>query len=90
MTVIVVKQWWQNSIVYQIYPRSFQDSNDDGTGDLAGITSRLDHLVNIGAGAVWLSPVYKSPMADFGYDISDYQVLATKTRFLSSSCPHRI
>ena len=75
MTVIVIKQWWQNSIVYQIYPRSFQDSNDDGTGDLAGITSRLDHLVNIGAGAVWLSPVYKSPMADFGYDISDYQVL---------------
>lgn len=75
MTVIVIKQWWQNSIVYQIYPRSFQDSDDDGTGDLAGITSRLDHLVTIGAGAVWLSPVYKSPMADFGYDISDYQVL---------------
>ena len=62
--------------MYQIYPRSFQDSNDDGTGDLAGITSRLDHLVNIGVGAIWLSPIYKSPMADFGYDISDYKVTA--------------
>ena len=67
-------KWWQNSIVYQIYPRSFQDSDNDGTGDLSGITSRLDHLVTIGVGAFWLSPVYKSPMADFGYDISDYQV----------------
>ena len=66
---------YQYHIVYQIYPRSFQDSDADGTGDLAGITARLDHLVNIGAGAFWLSPVYKSPMADFGYDISDYQVL---------------
>ena len=67
-------EWWQSTTVYQIYPRSFQDSNDDGTGDLAGITARLDHLVNIGVGAFWLSPVYKSPMADFGYDISDYRV----------------
>jgi len=66
-------KWWQNTIVYQIYPRSFQDSDDDGTGDLIGITNRLDHLVNIGVGAFWLSPIYKSPMADFGYDISDYQ-----------------
>ena len=66
--------WWQSTTLYQIYPRSFQDSNDDGTGDLAGITTRLDHLVDIGVGAFWLSPVYKSPMADFGYDISDYRV----------------
>ena len=70
----VADDWWQSTTVYQIYPRSFQDSNDDGTGDLAGITARLDHLVDIGVGAFWLSPVYKSPMADFGYDISDYRV----------------
>ena len=70
----VESHWWQTTTVYQIYPRSFQDSNDDGTGDLAGITARLDHLVHIGVGAFWLSPVYKSPMADFGYDISDYRV----------------
>ena len=65
-------KWWEQTTVYQIYPRSFQDSNDDGTGDLAGITSRLDHLVDIGVETFWLSPIYKSPMADFGYDISDY------------------
>ena len=69
-----VFQWWESSVVYQIYPRSFQDSDGDGTGDLAGITSRLHHLADIGVGAVWLSPIYKSPMADFGYDISDYRV----------------
>merc|ERR1719334_555206 len=66
------KKWWEHTIVYQIYPRSFQDSDGDGTGDLAGITSRLDHLVDIGVETFWLSPIYKSPMADFGYDISDY------------------
>ena len=60
--------------ILHIIFRSFQDSDDDGTGDLIGITNRLDHLVNIGVGAFWLSPIYKSPMADFGYDISDYQV----------------
>ena len=65
-------KWWEHTAVYQIYPRSFQDSNDDGTGDLTGITSRLDHLVDIGVETFWLSPIYKSPMADFGYDISDY------------------
>ena len=68
------EDWWESSAVYQIYPRSFQDSDGDGTGDLAGITARLDHLLDIGVGAFWLSPVYKSPMADFGYDISDYRV----------------
>ena len=61
--------------MYQIYPRSFQDSDGDGTGDLSGITQRLSHLVDIGVGAIWLSPIYKSPMADFGYDISDYKVM---------------
>jgi alpha-glucosidase len=63
---------WRNGVVYQIYPRSFQDSNDDGVGDLAGITSRLDHLVWLGVDALWVSPFYPSPLHDFGYDVSDY------------------
>ena len=66
------EKWWQTTSVYQIYPRSFQDSNDDGTGDLAGITARLDYLVSLGVESFWLSPIYRSPMADFGYDISSY------------------
>ncbi|MCC9136086.1 alpha-amylase family glycosyl hydrolase [Pontibacter silvestris] len=64
--------WWQNGIFYQIYPRSYQDSNSDGVGDLNGIIKRLDHLKWLGISAVWISPIYPSPMADFGYDISDY------------------
>ena len=64
--------WWHKDIIYQIYPRSFQDSNGDGIGDLQGIIQRLDHLRWLGIGAVWISPIYPSPMADFGYDISDY------------------
>jgi alpha-glucosidase len=64
--------WWKSGIVYQIYPRSFQDSNGDGVGDLEGIRSRLGYLVRLGVDAIWLSPFYPSPMADFGYDISDY------------------
>ncbi len=64
--------WWENAVVYQIYPRSFQDSDGDGVGDLRGITRRLDHLVWLGVDALWLSPIYPSPLADFGYDISDY------------------
>ncbi|VTU36517.1 Oligo-1,6-glucosidase [Variovorax sp. PBL-H6] len=64
--------WWKNGIVYQIYPRSFQDSDGDGIGDLRGIRNRLDHLIELGVDAVWISPIYPSPMADFGYDISDY------------------
>ena len=64
--------WWQRGIVYQVYPRSFQDSNGDGVGDLEGIRSRLDYLEWLGVDAVWISPIYPSPMADFGYDVSDY------------------
>ncbi len=64
--------WWQSGVIYQVYPRSFQDSNGDGVGDLKGITSRLDYLQWLGIKAVWVSPIYPSPMADFGYDISDY------------------
>ena len=64
--------WWQTGIIYQIYPRSFQDSNSDGVGDLDGIITRLDYLKEVGVSAVWLSPIYPSPMKDFGYDISDY------------------
>lgn len=67
------EHWWQSAVVYQIYPRSFQDSNGDGIGDIQGIISRLDYLKNLGIGAIWLSPVYKSPNTDNGYDISDYQ-----------------
>jgi len=64
--------WWKHGIVYQVYPRSFQDSDGDGIGDLDGIRARLDHLVSLGVDAVWISPVYPSPMADFGYDISNF------------------
>jgi alpha-glucosidase len=64
--------WWQKGVIYQIYPRSFQDSNGDGIGDLNGILSRLDYLVGLGIDAVWLSPIFPSPMADFGYDVADY------------------
>src|SRR5437762_13875406 len=64
--------WWQRGIVYQIYPRSFMDSNGDGTGDLPGVTSRLDYLQWLGVDAVWISPIFPSPMADFGYDVANY------------------
>ena len=66
-------QWWKNAVIYQIYPKSFADSNGDGIGDLRGIISRLDHLQNLGIDAIWLSPIYTSPQDDNGYDISDYQ-----------------
>ncbi len=65
-------EWWQLGIIYQIYPRSLQDSNGDGIGDLPGITSRLDYFKWLGIDAIWISPIYPSPMADFGYDVSDY------------------
>ena len=64
--------WWKRGIIYQIYPRSFQDSNGDGVGDLNGIRQRLDYLTWLGIDGIWISPIYPSPMADFGYDITDY------------------
>ncbi|MDY5635123.1 MAG: alpha-glucosidase [Streptococcus orisratti] len=70
------KHWWHNATIYQIYPKSFKDSNGDGIGDLKGITSKLDYLQKLGITAIWLSPVYQSPMDDNGYDISDYQAIA--------------
>ena len=69
------KKWWKESVVYQIYPRSFNDSNGDGIGDLNGITEKLDYLKNLGIDVIWLSPVYQSPNDDNGYDISDYQAI---------------
>jgi len=66
------RPWWQRGVIYQIYPRSFQDSDGDGVGDLQGITRRLDYLKDLGVDALWISPIYPSPMADFGYDVSDY------------------
>ena len=67
--------WWRRGSIYQIYPRSFQDSDGDGVGDLAGIEDRLDYLCDLGVAALWLSPVYPSPLADFGYDVSDYTAI---------------
>ena len=67
------KDWWRGAVIYQIYPRSYQDSNDDGIGDLAGIIHRLDHIASLGVDAIWISPFFKSPMLDFGYDVSDYR-----------------
>jgi Alpha amylase, catalytic domain len=64
--------WWQRAVIYEIYPRSFQDSDGDGAGDLAGILERLDYLSWLGVDAVWIAPIYPSPMADFGYDVVDY------------------
>lgn len=72
------KAWWKETIVYQIYPRSFCDSNGDGIGDLNGITSKLDYLKELGIDVIWLSPVYKSPNDDNGYDISDYEAIMTE------------
>jgi Glycosidases len=69
------KPWWQGAVIYEIYPRSFQDSNGDGVGDLNGITQRLDYIKSLGADAIWLTPIYPSPFVDFGYDISSYTAI---------------
>jgi hypothetical protein len=85
----MIGEWWQVFAIYQVYPRSFQDSNHDGTGDLQGIISRLAHFIELGVGTIWLSPVFTSPMADFGYDISDYRgidpLFGTMHDFMSCS-----
>lgn len=73
--------WWRDGIIYQIYPRSFQDSNGDGIGDLPGITSRLDYLADLGIDAIWLSPIYPSPDIDFGYDVSNYTAIDRSEKF---------
>ena len=67
------KKWWKEAVAYQIYPRSFMDSNNDGIGDLRGIISKLDYLKELGIDVIWICPMYKSPNDDNGYDISDYQ-----------------
>ncbi|MES2495263.1 MAG: alpha-glucosidase [Pseudomonadota bacterium] len=67
--------WWRGAVIYQVYPRSFQDSDGDGIGDLKGITARLDHIASLGVDAIWVSPFFKSPMADMGYDVSDYRAV---------------
>src|SRR5438045_1004816 len=72
--------WWQHGVFYQIYPRSFQDSNGDGVGDLKGMIERLPYLTSLGIDAIWLSPVFLPPMADFGYDISDYTGIDIRRR----------
>jgi len=72
MTLAMDKNWWRGAVIYQIYPRSYQDSNGDGIGDLAGIVERLPHIASLGADAIWISPFFTSPMKDFGYDVSDY------------------
>lgn len=71
-------KWWQKAVVYQVYPRSFQDANGDGIGDLQGIEQRLDYIKNLGTDVIWLNPIYASPDKDNGYDISDYEDINAK------------
>jgi alpha-glucosidase len=68
-------EWWRHAVIYEIYPRSFQDSDWDGIGDIKGITSRLDYLEDLGINAIWITPMYPSPGVDNGYDTSDYTVI---------------
>ena len=72
------RKWWKEAIVYQIYPRSFKDSDGDGIGDLKGITSKLDYIKSLGVNTIWLNPIYSSPNDDNGYDISDYRNIMIK------------
>jgi len=68
-----MSEWWRGAVIYQVYPRSFCDSNGDGIGDLAGITSKLEYVADLGVDAIWISPFFKSPMKDFGYDVEDFR-----------------
>ncbi len=68
-------EWWRGAIIYQIYPRSFFDANGDGIGDIAGINQKLDYICSLGVDALWISPFFKSPMRDFGYDVADYRAV---------------
>ena len=68
-----MREWWRGGVIYQVYPRSFQDTNGDGVGDLPGIMRRLDHIASLGVDCIWLSPITQSPQADMGYDVSDYK-----------------
>ena len=77
--------WWRGAVIYQIYPRSFRDSDGDGVGDLKGIAEKLDHLVELGVDIVWLCPVYASPNVDNGYDVSDYRAIAPEFGTRNSS-----
>src|ERR1700761_1310770 len=67
--------WWKGAVIYQIYPRSFLDTNGDGIGDLPGIAQKLDHVASLGVDAIWISPFFKSPQKDYGYDVSDYRAV---------------
>lgn len=66
------ENWWRGAVIYQVYPRSFQDTDGDGMGDIRGVTRRLPHIASLGVDAIWLSPFFTSPQADMGYDVSDY------------------
>lgn len=86
------KKWWHDKVAYQIYPKSFLDTNGDGIGDLRGIISKLDYLKELGIDIIWLSPIYKSPFVDQGYDISDYYAIARNSergRSLTSCLPRQ-
>ena len=73
---MIQKKWWHDKVAYQIYPKSFMDSNGDGIGDLRGIIGKLDYLKELGIDMIWISPIYQSPFIDQGYDISDYYKIA--------------
>src|ERR1700730_14026797 len=89
--------WWKHAVIYEIYPRSFQDSNGDGIGDLNGITSRLGYLQSLGVDAIWIAPMFPSPQVDFGYDVSNYAsvdpqygTLADMERLIAEGQKHHV
>ena len=83
--------WWREAVIYQVYPRSFQDSNGDGVGDLPGVRERLPYIRDLGVDAVWLSPFYPSPQADAGYDVADYRDVDRRSApCVTSTCCSRM